>query len=221
MSSPGDPSEPLRVAIVGSGPAGFYAAEALLGHPELDIEVDMIDRLPTPFGLVRAGVGPRPPEDQERDQALREDRRPRGLPLLRSRHGRPRHLRRRARRPLSRRRLGLRRRRRPAARHPRRGPARLARRHRVRRLVQRPSGLRRPRVRPRLRARRRDRQRQRRRRRRPDARPSPRGAREHRHRPLRDRGPGRLVGPRGPRSWVAAARHRPRSPTPRCASSAS
>ncbi|MCL4287518.1 MAG: FAD/NAD(P)-binding protein, partial [Thermoleophilia bacterium] len=46
----------MRVAIVGSGPAGFYAAEALLSHPEIEITVDMIDRLPTPFGLVRAGV---------------------------------------------------------------------------------------------------------------------------------------------------------------------
>ena len=62
MSKPGDPSEPLRVAIVGSGPAGFYAAEALLNHPELNIEVDMIDRLPTPFGLVRAGVAPDHPK---------------------------------------------------------------------------------------------------------------------------------------------------------------
>ena len=62
MSAPGDPSEPLRVAVVGSGPAGFYAAEALLGHPELAVEVDMIDRLPTPFGLVRAGVAPDHPK---------------------------------------------------------------------------------------------------------------------------------------------------------------
>ncbi len=60
--TPGEPSEPLRVAIVGSGPAGFYAAEALLGHPEMAIEVDMIDRLPTPFGLVRAGVAPDHPK---------------------------------------------------------------------------------------------------------------------------------------------------------------
>ncbi len=62
MAEPGRRSEPLRVAIVGSGPAGFYAAEALLGHPELDVEVDMIDRLPTPFGLVRAGVAPDHPK---------------------------------------------------------------------------------------------------------------------------------------------------------------
>lgn len=62
MASVGTPDNPLRVAIVGSGPAGFYAAEALLAHPELTIEVDMLDRLPTPFGLVRAGVAPDHPK---------------------------------------------------------------------------------------------------------------------------------------------------------------
>ncbi|OVA20312.1 hypothetical protein BVC80_157g119 [Macleaya cordata] len=50
-------SHPLRVCIVGSGPAGFYTAEKLLkGHQRA--EVDIIDRLPTPFGLVRSGVAP-------------------------------------------------------------------------------------------------------------------------------------------------------------------
>jgi ferredoxin--NADP+ reductase len=49
---------PLRVAIVGSGPAGFYAAEHLLKQGEAEVEVDMFDRLPTPFGLVRFGVAP-------------------------------------------------------------------------------------------------------------------------------------------------------------------
>jgi ferredoxin--NADP+ reductase len=48
---------PLRVAIVGSGPAGFYAAAQLLAA-ELPVEVDMIERLPTPWGLVRLGVAP-------------------------------------------------------------------------------------------------------------------------------------------------------------------
>jgi ferredoxin--NADP+ reductase len=56
------PENPLRVAIVGSGPAGFYAAEHLLKLDELAIEVDMFDRLPTPFGLVRAGVAPDHPK---------------------------------------------------------------------------------------------------------------------------------------------------------------
>ena len=62
MSASETPAKPLRVAIVGSGPAGFYAAEHLFAHPEIAIEVDMIDRLPTPFGLVRAGVAPDHPK---------------------------------------------------------------------------------------------------------------------------------------------------------------
>jgi ferredoxin/flavodoxin---NADP+ reductase len=49
---------PLRVAIIGAGPAGFYAAEALLKRDEPVVSVDMFDRLPTPFGLVRSGVAP-------------------------------------------------------------------------------------------------------------------------------------------------------------------
>ena len=48
----------LRVVIVGSGPAGFYAADALLRSEDPKVEVDMIDRLPTPWGLVRLGVAP-------------------------------------------------------------------------------------------------------------------------------------------------------------------
>jgi ferredoxin--NADP+ reductase len=53
--------DPLRVAIVGSGPAGFYAAGALLGG-EKPTEVDMFERLPTPWGLVRLGVAPDHPK---------------------------------------------------------------------------------------------------------------------------------------------------------------
>jgi ferredoxin/flavodoxin---NADP+ reductase len=52
---------PPRVAVVGSGPAGFYAAAALL-DAGLGIEVDMIERLPTPWGLVRLGVAPDHPK---------------------------------------------------------------------------------------------------------------------------------------------------------------
>src|SRR6185503_19897499 len=51
----------LRVAIVGSGPAGFYAAGALLGA-DVPVEVDMFERLPTPWGLVRLGVAPDHPK---------------------------------------------------------------------------------------------------------------------------------------------------------------
>jgi ferredoxin--NADP+ reductase len=49
---------PLRVAIVGSGPAGFYAAEQLLSAQDADVAVDVFERLATPWGLVRAGVAP-------------------------------------------------------------------------------------------------------------------------------------------------------------------
>ena len=49
--------DPLRVAVVGSGPAGFYAASALLAS-DLPLEVDLLERLPTPWGLVRLGVAP-------------------------------------------------------------------------------------------------------------------------------------------------------------------
>jgi len=48
----------LRVAVVGSGPAGFYSASALLASKEPKVEVDLIERLPTPWGLVRLGVAP-------------------------------------------------------------------------------------------------------------------------------------------------------------------
>jgi ferredoxin--NADP+ reductase len=49
--------QPLRVAIVGVGPAGAYAAEHLLRCGE-DVQVELFDRLPTPWGLVRSGVAP-------------------------------------------------------------------------------------------------------------------------------------------------------------------
>ncbi|MFL6174290.1 MAG: FAD-dependent oxidoreductase [Marmoricola sp.] len=50
------PTDDVRVAIVGSGPAGLYAADELLKHP--GVTVDVYDRLPTPYGLARAGVAP-------------------------------------------------------------------------------------------------------------------------------------------------------------------
>ena len=61
MGSAGTPEQPLRVAIIGSGPSGFYAAGHLLkskAHPDLNVQVDVYDRLPTPWGLVRGGVAP-------------------------------------------------------------------------------------------------------------------------------------------------------------------
>lgn len=48
---------PLRVAVIGAGPSGFYATDALLKQRE-DVSIDLIDRLPTPYGLVRYGVAP-------------------------------------------------------------------------------------------------------------------------------------------------------------------
>ncbi len=58
MSELGTAGKPLRVAIIGAGPTGFYAAEHLFKQDGLAVEVDMFDRLPTPFGLVRFGVAP-------------------------------------------------------------------------------------------------------------------------------------------------------------------
>jgi len=49
---------PLRIAIVGAGPAGFFLAEKLLGQTEVPVAVDLYERLPTPYGLVRFGVAP-------------------------------------------------------------------------------------------------------------------------------------------------------------------
>ncbi|MCC5871957.1 MAG: FAD-dependent oxidoreductase [Gammaproteobacteria bacterium] len=66
MATAGTPEHPLRIAIIGAGPAGFYAAAALLKAEGLTIEVDMYDRLPTPFGLVRAGVAP----DHQKDKSV-------------------------------------------------------------------------------------------------------------------------------------------------------
>ncbi len=53
---------PIRVAVVGSGPAGFYAAAHLLKAGTEALEVDMLERLPTPWGLVRSGVAPDHPK---------------------------------------------------------------------------------------------------------------------------------------------------------------
>ena len=59
MTRPGSTEDaPLRVAIIGAGPTGYYAADHLFRQPGLVVEVDMYDRVPTPYGLVRAGVAP-------------------------------------------------------------------------------------------------------------------------------------------------------------------
>lgn len=61
----GTPERPLRVAIVGAGPSGFYTAAALLARKDLTVSIDLIDRLPTPYGLVRYGVAPDHPKIKE------------------------------------------------------------------------------------------------------------------------------------------------------------
>jgi ferredoxin/flavodoxin---NADP+ reductase len=58
MTQVGTPQNPLRVAIIGSGPSGFYAAEHLQKQANLTVHIDMYERLPTPYGLVRGGVAP-------------------------------------------------------------------------------------------------------------------------------------------------------------------
>ena len=57
MNSIGSENKPLEVAIIGSGPSGYYAAQSLFGS-EKKINITMFDRLPTPYGLVRGGVAP-------------------------------------------------------------------------------------------------------------------------------------------------------------------
>ncbi|HEY0872422.1 MAG TPA: FAD-dependent oxidoreductase, partial [Vicinamibacterales bacterium] len=58
MTAVGTPAQPLRVAVIGSGPAAFYAVEALFKQADVTVEVDMFERLPAPHGLVRYGVAP-------------------------------------------------------------------------------------------------------------------------------------------------------------------
>ncbi len=61
----GTSERPLRVAIVGAGPSGFYTAAALLAAKDVRVAIDLIDRLPAPYGLVRYGVAPDHPKIKE------------------------------------------------------------------------------------------------------------------------------------------------------------
>ena len=61
MSTAFTESNPLQVAVIGSGPSGFYATESLL-KADIPVRVDMYERLPTPYGLVRSGVAPDHPK---------------------------------------------------------------------------------------------------------------------------------------------------------------
>jgi ferredoxin--NADP+ reductase len=66
MANLGSQENPLRVAVVGSGPAGFYAAQALI-RSDIAVHIDMLERLPAPYGLVRNGVAP---DHQKLKQAI-------------------------------------------------------------------------------------------------------------------------------------------------------
>ena len=67
-SSSASAGHPLRIAVIGAGPAGIYAAEALTRQDDVPVAVDLVDRLPTPFGLVRHGIAP----DHPKMRAIRE-----------------------------------------------------------------------------------------------------------------------------------------------------
>lgn len=62
MANLGSAERPLRVAIIGSGPSGFYAADMLYKVSTIKVKIDMFDRLPAPYGLVRYGVAPDHPK---------------------------------------------------------------------------------------------------------------------------------------------------------------
>ncbi len=195
-------SDVLRAAVVGAGPSGFYATDQLL---RAGFDVDLLELLPTPFGLVRAGVAPDHPKIKSvtrmyEKTAKHEQFRFFGGVELGTHVGRAG-----AARALPRGALRGRHVVRQPARDPGRGPAGLAPRHGVRGLVQRPPGLRRARVRPRRHPRRRGGQRQRRGRCRPHARARARRGGGHGHRRPRGRAAGRRPG---------ARRDRARAPRP-------
>jgi cation diffusion facilitator CzcD-associated flavoprotein CzcO len=64
----------VRIAIIGAGPSAFYAAAALIKQDDIQVRVDLFDRLFAPYGLVRYGVAPDHPAHQGRRQPVRENR---------------------------------------------------------------------------------------------------------------------------------------------------
>ena len=204
-SAPGRPARSPRSAC--SAPRG-------------DVEIDLFERLPTPWGLLRDGVAPDHQEIKRLDETFDRETLGRGCRFFGNVEvgvdvSQPR----RADAPLHGRDLRDRRADRQVARDPGRGPARELAGHRVRGLVQRPPGLPRPRVRPLVAARGRDRERQRGCRRDPHADAQPGGARAHRRRRPRTRGAAREPGSRRWSCSAGAAPRRPPSRAPSCASS--
>ena len=66
MTQIGSEANPLRVAVIGAGPAGFYTISNFQKFKEIHTRIDLYDRLPTPFGLVRNGVAP----DHQKDKSV-------------------------------------------------------------------------------------------------------------------------------------------------------
>ena len=207
-----------RVAIVGAGPAGAFAAAGLL-RARGDAEIDFLERLPTPWGLLRGGVAPDHQEIKRLQDTFERQTLARGCRFLGNVEVGTDISHAELMQPLHRGRLRDRRADRQVARHPRRGPARQLGGHRVRGLVQRPPRLPRPRVRPVGPARGGHRQRQRRGRRRADAAPLPTPSwSAPTSRTTRSRRCARAASRRSSCSAAAAPR-RPRSRAPSCASS--
>ena len=71
-STPSPPSRPLQVAIIGSGPAGYYTAYRLQKKLP-DVRIDVYEQLPVPAGLVRFGVAPDHPEVKVRHHPVAPD----------------------------------------------------------------------------------------------------------------------------------------------------
>ena len=185
---------PYYVAIVGSGPSGYFAAASLLKLADaaepIDVHVDMLEMLPTPWGLVRSGVAPDHPKIKSISAQFEKTAlHPRFRFFGNIAVGEAR-ARRRTRRALRRGDLRRRRAGRQAAADPGRGPARLCGGHGAGRLVQRASALRDDAAGPDRRAGDRRRQRQRGAGRGPHPGHRPRRAAHHRHRRPRAGAPG-------------------------------
>ena len=92
-ATPPSADRPLRVAVVGAGPAGIYAADALTRQDDVPVAVDLIDRLPTPFGLVRHGIAPDHPKMRAIRDTLHRTLDAPARAVRRQRRGRRGHLR--------------------------------------------------------------------------------------------------------------------------------